>query len=91
MIEPVDVAVRALRRGELQKGERVLVLGAGNIGLLVVQAARAMGAGYVAVTDLVEDKLALASSLGVSRRASRRSGCRGTTCASWCAGSAAAG
>ena len=65
MIEPVDVAVRALRRGELQKGERVLVLGAGNIGLLVVQAARAMGAGYVAVTDLVEDKLALASSLGV--------------------------
>ncbi len=65
MIEPVDVAVRALRRGELQKGERVLVLGAGNIGLLIVQAARAMGAGYVAVTDLVQDKLDLASTLGV--------------------------
>ena len=65
MIEPVAVAVRALRRGSLQAGERVLVLGAGNIGLLAIQVARALGGGYVAVTDLVPEKLALAASLGV--------------------------
>jgi 2-desacetyl-2-hydroxyethyl bacteriochlorophyllide A dehydrogenase len=65
MVEPVAVAVRALRRGWLRTGERVLVLGAGNIGLLVVQAARALGAGYVAVTDLLPEKLALAARLGV--------------------------
>ncbi len=74
MIEPVDVAVRALRRGELQKGERVLVLGAGNIGLLVIQAARALGAGYVAVTDLVPDKLRRAKELGVDETFDVREG-----------------
>jgi 2-desacetyl-2-hydroxyethyl bacteriochlorophyllide A dehydrogenase len=65
MIEPVAVAVRALQRGSLRFGERVLVLGAGNIGLLVIQVARALGAGYVAVTDLVPEKLVLAARLGV--------------------------
>jgi 2-desacetyl-2-hydroxyethyl bacteriochlorophyllide A dehydrogenase len=74
MIEPVDVAVRALRRGELRKGERVLVLGAGNIGLLVVQAARALGAGYVAVTDIVPDKLVRARDLGVDETLDVREG-----------------
>jgi len=74
MIEPVDVAVRALRRGELQPGERVLVLGAGNIGLLVIQAARALGAGYVAVTDIVPDKLAKATELGVDETLDVREG-----------------
>jgi L-iditol 2-dehydrogenase len=74
MIEPVAVAVRALRRGSLQTGDRVLVLGAGNIGLLVVQAARALGAGYVAVTDLVPEKLALAGRLGIDEGIDVRSG-----------------
>lgn len=65
MVEPVDVAVRAFRRGGLEKGERVLVLGAGNIGLLAIQVARALGAAHVAVTDIVKDKLAMAAKLGV--------------------------
>jgi len=64
MVEPVAVAVRALRRGALGEGERVLVFGAGNIGLLMIQAARALGASYVAVTDLVASKLTLAGRLG---------------------------
>ncbi len=65
MVEPVAVAVRALKRAGMEIGERVLVLGAGNIGLLLIQAARALGAGHVAVTDIVPARLGLAELLGV--------------------------
>jgi len=74
MIEPVGVAVRALRRGAANKGDHVLVLGAGNIGLLVIQVARALGASRVAVTDIVPEKLALAESLGVDEAIDARNG-----------------
>jgi L-gulonate 5-dehydrogenase len=64
MVEPVAVAARAVGRGSLRKGDRVLVFGAGNIGLLLVQVARALGASCVWVTDLVPERLALARELG---------------------------
>jgi len=65
MVEPVDVAVRALRQGSMRPGDRVLVFGAGNIGLLLVQVARALGAGRVTVTEPVHARRGLAASLGV--------------------------
>jgi 2-desacetyl-2-hydroxyethyl bacteriochlorophyllide A dehydrogenase len=65
MVEPVAVAVRAVQLGRIRAGDRVLVFGAGNIGLLLIQVARALGAGRVVVTDLVPQRLALARSLGV--------------------------
>ena len=74
MVEPVAVAVRALRQGVLRERDRVLVLGAGNIGLLLVQVARALGAGYVAVTDIVPERLALAEALGVDEALDVRGG-----------------
>ena len=46
----------------------MLVFGAGNIGLLLVQVARALGAGYVAVTDIVPERLALAGHSAWMRR-----------------------
>ena len=64
MVEPVAVATRAVQRGGIHPGDRVLVLGAGNIGLLVIQVARALGAGKVFVTDLVPQRLDLALKLG---------------------------
>ena len=74
MVEPVAVAVRALQRAALRQQERTLVLGAGNIGLLVIQAARALGAGHVAVTDVVPERLALAKELGVDEAIDVRAG-----------------
>jgi len=74
MVEPLAVAVRAVERGNIHTGERVLVLGAGNIGLLLIQVARALGAGRVAVTDLVPEKLALAQKLGVDQTIDVRNG-----------------
>lgn len=65
MIEPIAVAVHALRRGGDIGGRRVLVLGAGTIGNLVAQVAKAFGASAVMSTDISDYKLALAAECGV--------------------------
>jgi L-iditol 2-dehydrogenase len=65
MVEPLSVAVHALRRGGGAQGKKVLVLGAGTIGNLVGQAARATGAAGVIVTDLSDYKLAMARRVGL--------------------------
>jgi len=57
MIEPVSVAVHAIKRAGDVKSLGALVLGAGTIGNLVAQVARACGAATVMVTDVSEYKL----------------------------------
>jgi len=65
MIEPAAVALHALRRARGDMiGECVAVFGAGPIGLLAAQWARAMGAAPVAIFDIVSEKLQLAVRLG---------------------------
>jgi L-iditol 2-dehydrogenase len=65
LIEPLAVAVWARRRAGELAGTRVLVTGAGPIGLLVAQVAAASGADRVAIVDLNERRLELARALGV--------------------------
>jgi L-iditol 2-dehydrogenase len=74
MVEPVAVAIRAVQRGGIQAGDRVLVLGAGNIGLLVIQVARTLGAGRVIATDILPERLALAVKLGADQAIDVRKG-----------------
>lgn len=57
MIEPVSVGVHAVRRGGDVTGKKVLVLGAGTIGNLVGQVAKAFGAEAVMITDVSDYKL----------------------------------
>lgn len=64
MAEPLAVAVHAVRIAGFAPGASVLVLGAGTIGLMVLQAAKALGAGEVVITDLRHDRLELARDLG---------------------------
>ncbi len=64
LVEPLAVSVHGVRRGQLLGGEAVLVLGAGNIGLTAVAAARALGAGRVFVTARHEQQAATAKHLG---------------------------
>ncbi len=66
MLEPATVAVHALRRTPLQLGEAAVVLGAGPIGLLVLQCARAAGAGGVVVVEPDTERARLATELGAS-------------------------
>ena len=64
LIEPLAVAVHALRRGELRPGERVHVLGAGPIGLLVASCAHLAGAAPVTVSEPVASRAEGAAALG---------------------------
>ena len=64
LLEAVSVAIHAVNVSETHGGETVLVLGAGMIGLLIAQAARAAGGARVFVADIDETRLALARSMG---------------------------
>ncbi len=64
MLEAVSVALHGVAVSEMTGGETVLVIGAGMIGLLLLQAARAAGAARVFVADIDGTRLELAASLG---------------------------
>jgi L-idonate 5-dehydrogenase len=65
MMEPLSVALHAVKRAGTVSGKRVLVTGAGTIGLLVAMTARAFGAVPVAVSDPVSERREKAIELGV--------------------------
>jgi 2-desacetyl-2-hydroxyethyl bacteriochlorophyllide A dehydrogenase len=65
LVEPISVAVHAIARAGELRGRRVVVLGAGPIGNLVAQAARASGA-EVLITDLSEHRLEIARRCGLA-------------------------
>ncbi len=67
LAEPMAVVVHALHRGNFQPGQRVLVLGAGSVGLLAAAAARRLGAGDVLVTARHPHQRERALALGASR------------------------
>jgi len=67
--EPVAVALHAVRRAGPLEDRRVLVVGAGLIGLLVIQAVRRAGAAEIVAVDLDRGRLELARRLGASAAA----------------------
>jgi L-iditol 2-dehydrogenase len=66
MAEPVSVGVWAARKAGITPGDHVLVTGAGPIGLLTGQVARAFGAAKVTITDVSEYRLQAATQLGLT-------------------------
>ncbi|MFT9008814.1 MAG: zinc-binding dehydrogenase [Bifidobacterium sp.] len=66
LAEPLGVALHALHRGGGVRGKRVLVSGAGPVGLLAAGAAVALGASQVASSDVIPEPLARAAALGVT-------------------------
>jgi L-iditol 2-dehydrogenase len=67
LIEAVSVAVHAVSLTPIALDDTAVVVGAGMIGLLVLQAVRQAGAGRVFVVDLDDTRLALARSLGATQ------------------------
>jgi L-iditol 2-dehydrogenase len=64
MLEAVSVALHAVAVSNLKGGETTLVIGAGMIGLLILQAARAAGCSPVLVADVDASRLKLAAEAG---------------------------
>ncbi|MGM9931481.1 2,3-butanediol dehydrogenase [Pradoshia sp.] len=66
LVEPMAVAVQAVKEGDLRFGDTVAVFGAGPIGLLTIIAAKAAGASKVIALDLSESRLEKAKELGAT-------------------------
>ncbi|XP_043664886.1 sorbitol dehydrogenase-like [Vespula pensylvanica] len=64
LMEPLSVGVHACKRAGVKIGSKVLILGAGPIGLVTLLVAKAMGASKVIITDIKQDKLDVAKKLG---------------------------
>jgi len=65
-IEPISVALHGLTTVGIEPGDRVVVCGAGQIGLFSVQLARLMGATQVIQVDLDDARLQVGQSLGAN-------------------------
>lgn len=64
MVEPACVGYHAAKRGEIRKTDKVLIIGAGPIGLFCMQSCKALGAKEVYVADVDAWRLELAKNLG---------------------------
>ena len=67
LMEPLSVGIWASQRANIEPGARVLVAGAGPIGVIVAQTARAFGASEVIVTDIDAGRREFALTAGATR------------------------
>lgn len=66
LVEPTEVAVRAVAKADIREGQTVAVVGGGTVGLLVLQVACAAGARGAYVSEPLAERRALASRLGAT-------------------------
>ncbi len=66
LVEPFAIALHAIRRAPPALNDAVVVVGAGMIGLALVQGLKQTGCGHLVAVDLAEDRLALARKMGAT-------------------------
>lgn len=64
MVEPLAVGMHAVMKAQVKPGDLAVVMGAGPIGMVTALAALAGGCSRVVITDVLQEKLDLASTLG---------------------------
>jgi len=67
LLEPMAVGFYAAQRGRVSSGDRVLVIGAGCIGLMALLGANVAGAGEVISADIQDNRLRKAKEMGASK------------------------
>jgi threonine dehydrogenase-like Zn-dependent dehydrogenase len=67
LVEPLTVAVHAVRQSQMRLGDKVMVLGGGPIGLFTQQCASLGGAAEVYVSEVNPARLKAATRLGATR------------------------
>ena len=65
LAEPLTVALNAIKRISLKKGENLLIFGAGPIGLLAALAAKNAYGGIPILVDVISERLEFAKKIGV--------------------------
>ncbi len=63
-VEPLSCVIHGIQKAAIHAGDRVLIVGAGPIGILLLQMARLQGATHVAVAEQNPQRAAFAESLG---------------------------
>jgi threonine dehydrogenase-like Zn-dependent dehydrogenase len=66
LVEPFAIALHAIRRAPPTLNDTVVVVGAGMIGLALVQALSQAGCGRLIAVDIADDRLALAAKCGAT-------------------------
>ncbi len=66
LVEPISVALRAVNKSNMAKGDNVLIVGAGPIGLAISQWCRFFGARNIVVADKLENRLNLSKGFGAT-------------------------
>ncbi|MHC4714455.1 MAG: zinc-dependent alcohol dehydrogenase, partial [Planctomycetota bacterium] len=64
MVEIFSVATHAIRRGQIDPADFVVVLGAGRLGLAILSVLKTTGAGTIVATDVLEYRLDIARKIG---------------------------
>lgn len=67
LIEPMSVCIWAAQKARIENGTTVLIAGAGPIGVIMAQVARAFGASEVVVTDVVDSRLDFVKKYGATK------------------------
>jgi len=66
LIEPLSVCIASAQKAEITVGSRVLIAGAGPIGVIMAQVARAFGASEIFITDISQDRRNFALKYGAT-------------------------
>ena len=67
LLEPLSVAITTMRKARIVPGSSILIAGAGPIGIICAQTARAFGAAEIIVSDLVPERRERALKYGATR------------------------
>nr|WP_297459668.1 Zn-dependent oxidoreductase [uncultured Halomonas sp.] len=67
LVEPYTIAANVLDRMQPLPGDRLMIFGAGVIGLTILQVARAQGIDDITVSDVIDARLETAHELGATR------------------------
>ena len=66
LLEPLSVAITAIRKARIAPASSILIAGAGPIGIICAQAAKAFGASRIIVTDVIAERRERALSYGAT-------------------------
>jgi L-iditol 2-dehydrogenase len=66
MVEPLSIAFHAVQRSKVTLNSSAIVVGAGMIGLLIIQLLKINGCGKIIAVDMVQDKLDMAKMFGAT-------------------------